>query len=149
MSNQNVETPIEFVRAVEKYCDITFKYDMAASLDNKKAPNFWDISADSLSISWPTNGWCWLNPPFRNLTKWVEKCDEESKKGAKIISIWPLSGDKNQIKTWKNAKVYVIHGRVWKEVRGCMLCVWTKRNSQLDPQIKGLSWDSKNLQDTW
>ena len=59
-SNQEIETPLSFVRAVEQEFQIEFHYDMAANRSNKKAPVFYD---DSLNIDWPLEGWLWLNPP--------------------------------------------------------------------------------------
>ena len=120
--NQNISTPWEFVKAVEEYKGIKFLYDMAASGPiDKKAPLYYTEWDDSLSIDWPLDGWCWLNPTFRNLTKWVNKCAEQKELGCKIVSVWPLSGDLNQVPTYLEAGVDIIHGRIWPEVRGCML----------------------------
>lgn len=50
-SNQDIETPIEFVRAVESCFNIFFKYDMAATPENKKAPiNCMDYEKDTESV---------------------------------------------------------------------------------------------------
>jgi hypothetical protein len=144
--NQNVETPIDFIKAVESYFPIKFKYDLADDRHNKKTPLFFGEDDDSLSIDWPIDDWCWLNPTFFNLTKWINKCKEQKDRGCKIITIWPLSGDKNQITTWTNTDVYIIHGRVWPEVRGCMLCKWCLNNDKI---ISGLSWDKKELKLLW
>ena len=145
-SNQNIETPWPFIRAVEAYFGIRFKFDMAADRDNHKAASWYGPEADSLGMCWPTTGWCWLNPPFKRLTPWINKCHEQMNRGCKIISIWPLSGDQNQIVTWKYASVYILHGRVWPEVRGCMLCKWDKDN--VGP-IRGLTWDKEKLMPCW
>jgi phage N-6-adenine-methyltransferase len=144
--NQDIETPVAFVRAVENFLGIEFKYDMAATSQNKKAPEYISEEGNSLTMLWPTNGWCWLNPPFRNLSKWINKCDEQMRRGCNIVSIWPLSGDRNQITTWQKAGVYIIHGRIWPEVRGCMLCVW---NKNIPLYIHGLRWDGKTLEKIW
>ena len=142
-SNQNISTPIIFIQAVEEYFNLRFLYDMAADVDDRKAPEY---CSDSLDIDWPIDGWCWLNPPFGMQTKFIKKCVEQSNRGCKIISIWPLSGDKNQISTWTEAGIHVIHGRIWPEVRGCMLCDWSKRCAG---EVVGLSWDKKNLKRIW
>jgi len=147
--NQNIATPWAFIHAVEKYFKIKFKYDMAALKCNAKAPKYFTRKNDSLSaVDWPRYGWLWLNPTFINLTKWINKCNEQKNRGSKIISIWPLSGDKNQIVTYENAEVYIVHGRVWPEVRGCMVCKWDL-DSFLMPMVYGLTWDGKALTDRW
>lgn len=143
---QDVETPDAFFKAVEDYFKITFDHDMAADIFNAKTNSFFTEEDDALNMDWPRNCWLWLNPPFANLTKWVAKCYWESSNGSRIVSIWPLSGDKNQLPTWTNASVYIIHGRIWPKVRGCMLCVWDKEEYKV---IAGLSWDKKKLTEYW
>lgn len=145
-SNQNIETPTSFFEAVEHLFNVQFKYDLAASAENTKCENFFTEQNNSLSFAWPLDGWCWLNPPFRKLSKFIPKCVTERKKGVRIISIWPLSGDLNQIPTWTNSDVYIIHGRVWPEVRGLMLCVWNKKSIG---KVSGLRWNKKELSKLW
>lgn len=142
MSTQNTETPQEFVTAVENYLGIKFKYDLAGTEENKKAPIVFTESDNSLSIDWPTDGWCWLNPTFKNLTKWVAKCHEQYVRGCKIVTLWPLSGDLNMIYVWKNTDVYIVHGRIWPLVRGCMICKFdfSKMNNTV---IHGVRWNKK------
>jgi len=147
MNTQNTETPLIFVQQVQKYLDIKFKYDMAADSNNFKAPYYFTEKDDSLSMDWPLDGWCWLNPTFKNLTKWIKKCKEQKDRGCCIVSIWPLSCDKNQIETFTKSSVFVIHGRIWPNVRGCMLCVWIHKQPII--WVTGLSWDKKELKEIW
>jgi len=144
-STQNTKTPTELIDAIEYYFGMRFENDMAASSDNAQALNYYTEEEDSLSREWPL-GWCWLNPPFANLTKWINKCAIESKKCCKIISIWPLSGDLNQMVTWKQANVYVVHGRVWPLVRGCMICEWGINTGGV---VRGLRWANGSLTREW
>ena len=144
--NQEIATPLIFVNSVENYFKISFKYDMAANAQNSKCPIYYSIKDDSLKIDWPLDGWCWLNPPFRNLTEWIRKCKEQSDRGCKIMNIWPLSGDKNQVPTWTDADVYIIHGRIWPHVRGIMLCRWKKSKFRV---ISGLAWNGEKLTKKW
>jgi len=116
---------------------------MAGTEGNKKAPIVFTEEDDSLSTDWPLDGWCWLNPPFRNVGSWAEKCKEQSDKGVKIISIWPISGDLNSIVVWTNSRVNVIHGRIWPEVRACNLCEWGESG------VTGLRWNKKELIKLW
>ena len=141
MTTQNTSTPWEFVRAVEKYFGIKFKYDLAASKSNAKAPKFITEKDDSFKIKWPKSQ-SWLNPTFEILTKWINKCVREKQRGCKFKTIWPLSGDLNQIETWKNADIYIIFGRIWPNVRTCMLCDW---GPSTGGKIIGLRWNKKDL----
>lgn len=147
MNTQNTETPWIFIKSVEDYFGITFKYDLAGDEKNKKAPFVFTEKENSLSIEWPKNGWCWLNPPFGRVNKtslkdWVYKCDEQMRTGAKIVSIWTLSGDLYTIPAWRYAYVYIIHGRIWPLVRGCMLCLWDENRPALpEPHVSGLIWE--------
>ena len=72
-SKQDYGTPWEFIRTVEaRFGTLTF--DLAASAENAKAPQFFTEADDSLSQPWPLDGVCWLNPPFANIADWAKKC---------------------------------------------------------------------------
>ena len=140
--NQDTPTPIVLVRSVEEHFGIQFEYDMAADKTNAKCPIFFDEGNDSLKMDWPRDKWCWLNPPFWNLGRWVKKVHQEVQLGSKAVTIWPLSGDRNMELAWKHAHVSVVHGRVWPLIRGVMICRWEKG---LHPSVGGLVWDKKTL----
>jgi len=146
MSTQNTETPPEFVKAVEDYFKIHFSLDLAGSEENKKAPLVLTEKHDSFVCSWSElldGRLGWLNPTFRNLTKWINKCLDEVDKGARFVTLWPLSGDLNQLPVCSHpdVSVYIIHGRIWPVVRACMLCVWD--NTTESDFVSGLVWDKK------
>ena len=145
-SSQNTETPHDFFMAMQSYWDITFKYDMAASDDNSKCNHYFNERDNSLSKPWPKDGWCWLNPPFRKLSQFVPKVNAEAACGSRIVTIWPLSGDLNQIVTYQNAEVNIVHGRVWGLVRGVMLCRW---GPGVFSGVYGLKWDKTRLERIW
>jgi len=150
MNTQNTATPWNFFWAVEEFFGIKFKYDMAASSYNYKCESYFTEQDDSLKIDWPRGEWCWLNPQFKYLTLWLRKCDKEFHKGSKIISIWPLSSDLNQIPSWIFADMFIIHGRVWPCVRGCVVCRWTPLPLR-KPITMGLDWDREKgkLTEIW
>jgi len=139
-NTQNTETPVEFVREAERILNIKFDIDLAADVHNHKAPAWFEEADNSLNGDWPLNKQCWLNPCFAEITKWCLKCEEQAKRGVKIVSIWPLSSDLNVAPAWKNSNVYIIHGRVWSLVRGLMMCVW---GQEYKVPTKGLRWDKK------
>jgi len=136
-NNQNVETPQPFFDAVQRFFNVKFVVDLAASDENKKCRVFCSEEHSAFDSVWPTDCWCWLNPPFGQLSRWIDRLSIEVDRGCKIISIWPLSGDLNQIKAWKHSSVYVVHGRVWPQVRGLMMCKWDRCE---DKNILGVRW---------
>ena len=140
MSNQNVATPTEFVRAIEdKIIFDEFACDMAADKYNHKAPFYFTEKCNSLAINWPLGCWLWLNPTFINLTDWIDKCKEQKARGCKTVTIWPLSSDSNQLDVWMQNRVIIVHGRIWPlNVRSCMLTVW---DNNAFPGISHVSWD--------
>lgn len=100
-SKQDIETPWEFFRAAEQRFG-GFKWDLAASKQNHKCPNYYDIEDNSLQQDWSKlknisgqNILLWLNPPFDPVTPWVRKCSEEARKGAEILCLTRASIDAN------------------------------------------------------
>lgn len=150
MSTQNTSTPKGFVEATEEYFNIRFGVDLAGDKSNKKAPHVITEKMDSFKSDWQimytAYGWGWLNPDFQKLSKWIDKCVQEKEAGAKFVTIWPLSGDLNQIPVYKNAQVHIVHGRIWPLVRGCMLCRWEKG---ITPSVSGVRWDKNKLVRLW
>jgi len=145
-SNQNIATPWPFFYAVEEFLGIRFKFDIAANSENTKCQKYFTEKQDCLKQDWPLDGWCWLNPPFRKQTQFIPKVYEQMDRGCKIVTIWQLSGDANQLPTWKHSHVYVVTGRIWVKVRGVMLCKWDKQSRV---GISGLIWDKEKLVREW
>jgi len=148
MSTQNTSTPWALVRAIELFFGVQIKFDLAASPENTKATRFFTEEDDALSLDWPTDCHSFLNPQFKYLTRWINKCVEQKIAGAKFFTIWPLSSDANQIPAYQRAKVYMVHGRVWPLVRSCMICKWDLRD-HFTGVAGGLQWDGKILTKIW
>ena len=56
------------------FTEFRFIWDLAASEENTKCPNFISIDEDALLQDWSKlDGWCWINPPFSRLDEFVEK----------------------------------------------------------------------------
>lgn len=55
-----------------------FTIDLAADENNAKLNRYWSEDHDALSRSW-TGERGWLNPPYRNVGKWVEKAFNETR----------------------------------------------------------------------
>lgn len=115
-SSGNYGTPESLIDAVqEKFGTIAF--DLAASDANFKGPagKYFDEQADSLKQSWHRiEGLCWLNPPFTFIRPWVEKCLEESRKGANICFLVPAAvGSRWFLRyVFKEADTYFLYGRL-------------------------------------
>ena len=79
-SEQDVETPSDFLRAVvRRFGPLT--WDLAATVENRKAPFCYTPEQDSLVQHWHHErhrGNLWLNPPFGDIARWARKCAEES-----------------------------------------------------------------------
>lgn len=118
-SEQTVSTPWSLIKAIE-YRFGKLQWDLAASHDNAKAPNFITqkshnaqdnlLVADSLTVDWhrlePT-GLLYLNCPFGDIAPWAKKCYEESQKGAKIFLLTPLTCSKWH-SDWIYGKAYIM-----------------------------------------
>lgn len=143
-SNQDIETPDIFFNWVEKFLGIEFSVDLAANKLNTKCDLYYTKKQDSLKLSWNGYiGWGWLNPPYSNTEPWAEKCYAEAKKGARVVMLTPLKIAKRDSTTWDHAnEVYLLEGRIWPEVRDCMLSVWYKEVRRKPQIIKKVSWKS-------
>lgn len=103
-----------------------FVLDLAASVDNKKCGHWFGESSDSLSQSWADSnsihgGWCWLNPPYSETGKWLEKCWEEAQLGARIVCLVPSPNGESYWGKYvfnKASEIIFINGRVAFELPG-------------------------------
>lgn len=76
-TKQDYGTPWEFIRAVEaKWGPLLC--DLACTRENAKAPKgYYFPEVDSLKADWSADyptGNLWLNPPFKLIDPWAEKC---------------------------------------------------------------------------
>ena len=113
-SRQDYETPVDFMRAVEKRFGV-MNVDLAARSDNAKAPVWIDEKKDSLLEDWGSlKGNLWLNPPFSNIAPWAQKCAIESANGARIFFLTPASVGSNWFSKFvhKKATVLFLNGRI-------------------------------------
>jgi phage N-6-adenine-methyltransferase len=97
-AKQDYATPHEFVRAVEQEYAVSMMLDLAANEENAKCDHFLALPMNSLSVDWvealrlrppldDSRPCAWLNPPFRGIDPWMEKCKVESAKGMRIVSL--------------------------------------------------------------
>lgn len=61
-----------------------FSIDVAASAENTKCSRYFDKTTDGLKQSWAGER-VWCNPPYSDLTPWLEKAWQEFGAGAELI----------------------------------------------------------------
>lgn len=92
-SDQEIGTPLDFIAAVEeRFGPLT--WDLAASAENTKAPNYFTRAVDSLKQDWTVlSGNLWLNPEFAQIDPWASKCRETRAQAPKqrILMLTPGS----------------------------------------------------------
>lgn len=131
-SKQDYGTPWVFA---QKVCDrlgiSKFDCDLAATIENRKCGRFyappdypeqppkWEpfiLGRNSLIHSWKVgDGWNWLNPPFGNITPFVEKAWKDWQQfGARTAVLIPASIGAKWWWDWVHEKCHVsgLYGRL-------------------------------------
>lgn len=76
-----------------------FGVDLAASQKNKKCFHWLGVDNDALSQDWcclhQHHGFLWLNCPYSETGKWIEKCWQEAQQGAQIVALIPTPNGEN------------------------------------------------------
>jgi len=76
------ETPQDIFDKLNDEFHLTF--DVCADQNNTKVENyFFSEEQDGLTQDW--YGVCWMNPPFKDKKKWIEKAYKESLKDSTIV----------------------------------------------------------------
>lgn len=98
-SIQDHATPPVFLGAVQRQFGCRLILDLAALPENRKCDRFFSPEFDSLRQDWKktldtdVDEWveedraAWLNPVFRGVDPWMEKCKTEAAKGCRIVSL--------------------------------------------------------------
>lgn len=92
--NDNWATPSGEVRIIasELFGDKAFDVDVCADDKNFKAPIFFTTENDGLAQNWSKYGQrCWMNPPYSQVTAWMEKAYCQSLKGCFVACLVPAS----------------------------------------------------------
>jgi phage N-6-adenine-methyltransferase len=90
-SKQDYETPPDLLDAVvRRFGKLT--WDLAATEENAKAPDFFTLEDDSLKEDWTTlRGNAWLNPPFDPIVPWLEQAGTVRDRTAWTLVLAPAS----------------------------------------------------------
>lgn len=71
-------------------CRFNFSHDVAASEENHLAQCFFTEDDDALSIDWGRSNW--LNPPYSETSKWVDKAIEQTSQGFReVVMLLPAA----------------------------------------------------------
>lgn len=84
------QTPPEIFAALNN--DFRFVADVAASAQNHLLPVYFTEQEDALSLEWAERlpiGFVWCNPPYSNITPWVQKAADECRKGLGTVMLVP------------------------------------------------------------
>lgn len=114
-SKQVVATPPRFVRAVEYKLKERFTWDLAATHENFKAPNYFSKGENSFLQKWhKLKGLLWLNPEYDDIESWAAKSFIESCQGARIVMLVPASVGSNWFRDYIHEKTRTIfvNGRI-------------------------------------
>ena len=80
-NNQEYATPKELFLILDN--EFHFTLDVCADNANKKVNSFFSKSDDALIQDWV--GICWMNPPYKDMKKWVIKAYEETQKNNSVV----------------------------------------------------------------
>lgn len=128
--SDNWETPPEVFDPLNK--EFGFTLDVCASGENAKCSTFFTEEDDGLGQSWTQPEsyssatlrgrilWppqiCWMNPPYSQWQKWVQKASEESTMGATVVALLPSRTDTKAFHRyiWKKPRVELrfVEGRI-------------------------------------
>ena len=94
------------------YNEFDFTCDVAASVHNTKCLSFITEAENALNCGWGYINWC--NPPYSNITPWVEKAIDQHLLGKTIVMLVPAD---TSVKWFKLAyescnEVRFISGRI-------------------------------------
>lgn len=98
-----------------------FTLDLAASDSNRKCHDYLSIDDDALEVNWLGMmnafpfGYYWLNPPYSETGKWLEKCWREEQKGCRIVALIPTPNGESYWGKYifgKASEIIFINGRV-------------------------------------
>lgn len=106
------ETPQALFDKLDK--NYSFTLDPCATEDNHKCEKYYTVEDDGLSKSWKGER-VFINPPYGDIGKWVEKAYKESLyKGGLVVMLIPARTDTRYWHDYvmKSSAIYFIKGRL-------------------------------------
>lgn len=84
LDSQEWETPQDLFNRLDQ--EFHFNLDPCASKENAKCGQYFDEAIDGLCQKWSGN--VFMNPPFRQVAKWVEKAFKEVVSGRCNVAVY-------------------------------------------------------------
>lgn len=114
--NQEYETPTGLFQQLNN--EFNFTLDVCADNTNYKVDNYFTKQDDALTQNW--FGTCWMNPPYKDMKKWIIKAYEESvKNNCVVVCLIPA---RTNTKWWHDycmkGEIRFINGR--PKFKGCI-----------------------------
>ncbi|KKN72512.1 hypothetical protein LCGC14_0410160 [marine sediment metagenome] len=113
-TNQSWETPDSLFDQIDAV--FHFTRDVCASLENTKCKEFWTEEDSCLTKSW--DGVNWMNPPYADMKKFVQKAYEERVNGVTVCLIPARTNTKWWHDWCMQGEIYFICGR--PKFKGCV-----------------------------
>ena len=113
-TNQSWETPDELFQRIDSM--FHFTRDVCASEENKKCPLFWSEEDSCLDKVW--DGINWMNPPYKNMKKFIKKAYDERENAVTVCLIPARTNTKWWHEYCMNGEIYFICGR--PKFKGCI-----------------------------
>lgn len=100
--------------------EFNFTLDVCATIENAKCTAFYTKETDGLSKNWQCpiehNTVAWMNPPYSEVKKWMEKAYNERLKGVTTVALVPSRTDTkwfhNYVYNQPNVEIRFIKGRL-------------------------------------
>lgn len=146
MANDEWETPKIFFDALNK--QFNFQLDACASDKNHKLDKYYTIKDDALAQDWG-NIRSFMNPPFSNITPWLQKATYEvmNHESASVVVLLPLNAETKYFHDYVFNKKWTKHicfikGRLQYEIDGkkqgspyfpSCLVIFAKKDNEEEP----------------
>jgi phage N-6-adenine-methyltransferase len=112
--SQEWETPDDLYERLDVLYGFT--RDVCAAEDNKKCDDFWSTSNSCLDKEW--DGVNWMNPPYKDLKKFVQKAHDEAFRAVTVCLIPARTNTKWWHELCMQGEVSFICGR--PKFKGCV-----------------------------
>ena len=80
-------TPIELFNELDD--EFYFDVDVCATKENAKCARYYTKEDDAFAQKWSRQN-CFMNPPYSNIERWLNKAKFESERGALVVAILPM-----------------------------------------------------------
>lgn len=107
-------TPFKLFYQLEEIFKVKFTLDPCSTIQNTKCINHFTIKDNGLEQSWKGHN-VFVNPPYSEITKWVQKSYEESfKDNTSVVMLIPSRTDTKYWHKWimQANSIYFIKSRV-------------------------------------